>query len=62
MNDTPNYGEWQRQPLVDEATRLYLLAQKQAEEIVQLRLDIKDAIAAYRERIITNERERDDWK
>lgn len=62
MTDTPTYSEWQRQPLIDEATRLYLLAQQQAGEIVQLRLELKDAIAAYRKRIIDNERNRDDWK
>lgn len=62
MNDTPNYAHWERQPLVEEATRLYLLVQTQADVISHLRLASKDAIAAYRALIIQQEKERDDWK
>lgn len=50
--DTPTYSTWERQPLVDEATRLYNLLVEKQHEIECLKLDIKTRREAYRKFIV----------
>jgi len=57
MNDTPNYAEWQRQPLVDEATKMYLALQQERMANEQLRIDLKDAM-----KLVRKQHDKDDWK
>lgn len=52
MNDTPTYSTWERQPLVDEATRMYLLLQEKQHEIEALKLDNKARREAYRQLVL----------
>ena len=57
MEDLPNFAEWERQPLVDEAFKMYrrLIALQSANE--QLRLDLKDAM-----KMVRQQHNKDDWK
>ena len=46
---TPTFSTWDRAVLDKFALEAYLRMLKQQDQIEQLRLDLKDAIAAYRE-------------
>ena len=46
---TPTFSTWDRQTLDKFALEAYLRMLKQQDQLEQLRLDLKDAIAAYRE-------------
>ena len=46
---TPTFNTWDRATLDKFALEAYLRMLKQQDQIEQLRLDLKDAIAAYRE-------------
>ena len=46
---TPTFSTWERQTLDKFALNAYLGLQEQQDQLEQLRLDLKDAIAAYRE-------------
>ena len=46
---TPTFNTWDRAVLDKFALEAYLRMLKQQDQIEQLRLDLKDAIAAYRE-------------
>ena len=46
---TPTFSTWERQTLDKFALEAHLRLQQQQDQIEQLRLDCKDAIAAYRE-------------
>ena len=46
---TPTFATWERQTLDKFALNAYLRLQEQQDQLEQLRLDLKDAIAAYRE-------------
>ena len=46
---TPTFNTWDRVVLDKFALEAYLRMLKQQDQIEQLRLDLKDAIAAYRE-------------
>ena len=46
---TPTFSTWERQTLDKFALEAYLRMLKQQDQLEQLRLDLKDAIAAYRE-------------
>ena len=46
---TPTFNTWDRVVLDKFALEAYLRLQEQQDQIEQLRLDCKDAIAAYRE-------------
>lgn len=45
---TPSFNTWERETLDKFALAAYLRMQKQEDQLEQLRLDLKDAIAAYR--------------
>ena len=46
---TPTFSTWDRAVLDKFALEAYLRMLKQQDQLEQLRLDLKDAIAAYRE-------------
>ena len=48
----PTFNTWERQTLDKFAEEAHLRLQQQNEQLEQLRLDVKDAIAAYRALII----------
>jgi hypothetical protein len=45
---TPTFNTWDRAVLDKFALEVYLRMRKQEDQLEQLRLDLKDAIAAYR--------------
>lgn len=45
---TPSFNTWERETLDKFALAAYLRMQKQEDQLEQLHLDLKDAIAAYR--------------
>lgn len=45
---TPTFSTWERETLNKFALEAYLRMLKQQDQLEQLRLDLKDAIAAYR--------------
>ena len=45
---TPSFNTWDRAVLDKFALEAYLRMRKQEDQLEQLRLDLKDAIAAYR--------------
>ena len=45
---TPSFNTWERETLDKFALAAYLRMRKQEDQLEQLRLDLKDAIAAYR--------------
>ena len=45
---TPTFNTWDRAVLDKFALEAYLRMRKQEDQLEQLRLDLKDAIAAYR--------------
>lgn len=45
---TPSFNTWERETLDKFALEAYLRMRKQEDQLEQLRLDLKDAIAAYR--------------
>ena len=45
---TPTFSTWDRATLDKFALKAYLRLQQQQDQLEQLRLDLKDAIAAYR--------------
>ena len=45
---TPTFNTWERQTLDKFALEAHLRLQQQQDQLEQLRLDLKDAIAAYR--------------
>ena len=45
---TPTFATWDRATLDKFALESYLRLQQQQDQLEQLRLDLKDAIAAYR--------------
>jgi len=45
---TPTFATWERETLDKFALDAYLRLQQQQDQLEQLRLDLKDAIAAYR--------------
>ena len=45
---TPTFATWERETLDKFALEAYLRLQQQQDQLEQLRLDLKDAIAAYR--------------
>ena len=46
---TPSFNTWERETLDKFALEAYLRMRKQEDQLEQLRGDLKDAIAAYRE-------------
>ena len=46
---TPTFSTWDRATLDKFALEAHLRLQQQQDQLEQLRLDLKDAIAAYRE-------------
>ena len=48
MTDLPNFSAWERLTLDKFALDAYLRLQQQQDQLEQLRLDLKDAIEAYR--------------
>ena len=45
---TPTFATWERETLDKFALEAHLRLQQQQDQLEQLRLDLKDAIAAYR--------------
>ena len=45
---TPTFSTWERKNLDKFAVEAYLRLQQQQDQLEQARLDLKDAIAAYR--------------
>ena len=45
---TPTFSTWERETLDKFALEAHLRLQQQQDQLEQLRLDLKDAIAAYR--------------
>ena len=52
--NNPDFASWNQGNLVNFALEAYLKLQRQDEEIQQLRIDLKDAINAYRQLVKQN--------
>ena len=50
----PNFSTWNHDTLVKFATEVYATLQNRDTEIKQLKVDLKDAINAYRELVKRN--------
>lgn len=55
QSDAPAFATWSHEELVQFAQSSYLQLQKQADDLEQLRRDLKDTRKAYRELILLHE-------